>query len=277
MKVFISADMEGISGISSLKQVSSAAPEYPQARLWMTRDVNAAVQGALEGGADEVLVRDAHGPAINILPDRLHPAARLMAGWTPALDMMQGCDASFAVAFFIGYHPGPPAAGGVLSHTYSVEMIREVWIGGVSAGESLINALQAGTWDVPVGLVTGERALRQEIAPALGEAEFVQTKTGFGYQSALLEPLRTCRVLIRAAAARAAARAARGPAFPVYRPALPVEAVVGFHKAEAVTAVQFVPGVQAIDSRSVRLRAETAADFIARFQLLTQVLYGMRS
>ena len=158
-----------------------------------------------------------------------------------------------------------------------MEMIREVRIHGISAGESLINALQAGTVGVPVGLITGERALREEVAPALGEAEFVQTKTGFGYQSALLEPLRECRARIRAAAARAVARAGGPSGFPVYRPALPVQARIDFHKAEAVLATRGVPGVKEADTRAVQLQADTAEEFISRFQLLTQVLYGMRS
>jgi D-amino peptidase len=276
-KVFISADMEGISGVTALRQISSRESEYAQARLWMTEDVNAAVTGAAEGGATEVVVRDAHGPAINILPDRLHPSARLIAGWTPALDMMQGCDASFGVAFFVGYHPGPPAQGGVLSHTYDMQMVREVRVNGISAGESLINAIQAGSVGVAVGLVTGEQALREEIAPVLGEAEFVRTKIGYGYQSALLEPMVECRERIRAAARRVVERVRSGSGYPVYVPRLPLEARIDFHKAEAALAVGLVPGLEPIDSRSVLLRAGSASEFIDRFQLLTQLLYGMRS
>ncbi len=275
MKVFISADMEGICGITSSKQTGSQSPDYGHARLWMTEDVNSAVTGALEGGATEVVVRDAHGSAINILPDRLHPAARLIAGWTPVVDMLQGLDESFGLALFIGYHPGPPAAGGVLTHTYSVEAVREVWLNRISAGETLINAVQAGAFNVPVGLVTGERALRDEIAAVLPEVEFVETKLGYGYQSALLEPLEACRARIRAAAARAVARALQGDCR-VYRPELPIRARIEFHRAEAGLAARLVPGVEPVDSRSVDLVAESACEFIRRFHLLMQVFYGMR-
>lgn len=275
MKVFISADMEGITGISSLKQISTGGAEYGTARHWMTDDVNAAVTGALEGGASEVLVRDAHGSAINIMPDRLHPAARLVAGWSPTLDMLQGLDSTFGVAFFIGYHPGPPSAGGVLSHTYSMALIREVTINGISAGESLINALQAGVLGVPVGLLTGEKGLRDEIAPVLGEALFVQTKTGFGWQSAMLKPMAECRDQIRSAASAAVKRCLKGVGFPVYQPALPVRARIDYHRAEACLASRLVPGVEAIDTRSIWLVADTAEEWVRRFQLLSQVLYGM--
>lgn len=275
MKVFISADMEGITGISSLKQISSGGAEYGTARHWMTDDVNAAVAGALEGGASEVVVRDAHGSAINIMPDRLHPAARLVAGWSPTLDMLQGLDNSFGVAFFVGYHPGPPAAGGVLSHTYSMALIREITINGISAGESLINAVQAGTLEVPVGLLTGEKGLRDEIAPVLGEALFVQTKTGFGWQSAMLKPMGECREQIRSAASAAVKRCLQGVGFPVYQPALPVRARIDYHRAEACLASRLVPGVEMIDTRSIWLAADTAEDWVRRFQILSQVLYGM--
>ncbi len=277
MKVFLSVDMEGICGITSARQTNSQNPEYAQARLWMTDDVNAAVAGALEGGATEVIVRDAHGPATNIPPDRLHPSARLMAGWTPVLDMMQGLDESFGVAFLIGYHPGPPAAGGVLTHTYNVEAIREVRINGISAGETLINAVQAGSYGVPVGLVTGERALHDEIREVLPGSEFVETKVGFGYQSALLEPMEACRGKIREAAARVVRETRAGRPRPVYRPALPIRARIDFHRAEPCLAARSVPGVEAVDSRSVDLLAGSADEFIRRFLLLMQVFYGMRS
>ncbi len=275
MKVFISVDMEGITGITSLKQISQGGSEYGHARHWMTDDVNAAVAGALDGGASQIFVRDAHGPATNIMPDRLHPAARLVAGWAPVLDMLQGLDGSFGVTFFVGYHPGPPALGGVLSHTYSMSLIREVTIHGVSAGETLINALQAGDLGVPVGLVTGEKALRDEIAPVLGEALFVQTKAGYAWQSALLEPVQECREQIRIAASAAVKRVLQGVGFPVYKPALPVEARIDYHRADACAASLLVPGVEMIDTRSVRLTATTAAEFVRRFMLLCQVLYGM--
>lgn len=275
MKVYISADMEGISGITSMRQISSEGPEYGHARGLMTEDVNAAVTGALDGGASQVWVRDAHGTALNIQPDRLHPAARLVAGWAPAPDMLQGLDSSFGVVFFIGYHPGPPAAAGVLSHTFSMSRVREVIINGVSAGESLINAVQAGVHGVPVGLITGERSLREEIAPALGEALFVQTKVGHGYQSALLEPVLECREQIRAAASAAVKRCLQGTGFPLFKPAEPLEVRIDYHRAEACAASLLVPGVAAIDTRSIHLHADTAEEFVRRFQLLCQVLYGM--
>jgi len=268
--------MEGISGITSMRQVSSTGAEYGHARLWMTEDVNAAVAGALEGGAAEVLIRDAHGTATNLLPDRLHPAARLVAGWAPQLDMLQGLDSSFATAFFIGYHPGPAAERAVLSHTYSMETIRSVEVNSIPAGETLLNAVQAGSLGIPVGLVSGERALFEEISTALPGIEFVETKIGYGYQSALCHPLEACRSGIRKAAARAVERLRRGDSPAPYRPELPVRARIEFHKAEACLATTLVPGLERIDSRSAVLLARSGEEFVRRFLLLMQVLYGLR-
>lgn len=275
MKVYISADMEGISGVSSLKQIRADTPEYGMARIWMTEDVNAAVEGAVSAGATEVLVRDAHGRATNIPPDRLHPEARLMAGWTPSMDMLQGLDHTYGVVFMIGYHTGPPAPGGVLSHTYHMNAIREVMINGVSAGETLLNAIQAGLHGVPVGLVTGELGLSGEIGGLPGPVEFVQTKTGFGYQSALLEPLARCRDGIRAAAARAVQRAVKGGEFEPFRPATPVSMTVDFQSVEACETARLIPGFSPVSTRKMEMHADSVEETLRSFRLLMQVLYGM--
>ncbi len=271
----MSVDMEGISGVSSLKQIRADTPEYAMARIWMTEDVNAAVEGAVSAGASEILVRDAHGRATNIPPDRLHPKARLMAGWMPNMDMLQGLDSTWDVVFMIGYHPGPPSKGGVLSHTYHMSAIREVVINGISAGETLLNAIQAGMLGVPVGLVTGERALHDEIAGPLGSAEFVPTKTGFGYQSALLEPVAVCREEIRRCAARAVERAGAGRDLTPYIPEAPISLRVDFQSAEACETARLIPGFRAASTRTMEMQAASADELLRSFQLLMQVLYGM--
>lgn len=275
MKIYISADMEGISGVSSLKQIRADTPEYAMARTWMTEDVNAAVEGAVSAGASEVLVRDAHGRATNIPPDRLHPKARLMAGWMPNMDMLQGLDSTYGVVFLVGYHPGPPSKGGVLSHTYHMSAIREVFINGISAGETLLNAIHAGLHGVPVGLVTGERALRDEIAGPLGSAEFVLTKTGFGYQSALLEPVLQCRAEILRCAAAAVERAGKGGELTPYALEAPISLKVDFQSAEACETARLIPGFRAASTRSMEMRADSVEELLRSFQLLMQVLYGM--
>ena len=121
MKAYISADMEGVSGVVHFAQTSinEEAKEYDRARKWMTAEVNAAIEGALAGGATAVVVNDAHGSMRNILLEELNPAAQLVTGWPKPLSMMQGIDEGFEVAFFIGYHAQAGSTYGTLNHTWS--------------------------------------------------------------------------------------------------------------------------------------------------------------
>ena len=212
MRVFISVDMEGISGVATWDQARTDGPDHARARVWMTDDVNAAIIGAVEAGADDVLVRDAHGRSRNILWESLHPAARLISGWDPRVDMMMGLDSGFALVFLIGYHPGPNVRYGVLSHAFT-SRIREMRLNGLPCGEATMAALQAGVHGVPVGLVTGQAELLEEIRPTMPDSAFVVTKRGLAYQAALLEPIAEVRARIHAVAreATAAAIARRAP------------------------------------------------------------------
>ena len=130
MKVLISADMEGTCGVSSWVQVtpsenaSAGEPhnqgEYDRARHRMTAEVNAAIEGALEGGADEVIVNDSHDGMRNLIADSLHPSCRFISGNDKPLSMMQGVDLEgIGCAFFTGYHAKAGTPGGPLAHTWS--------------------------------------------------------------------------------------------------------------------------------------------------------------
>ena len=134
MKILISADMEGISGVVDWMHVSSGNAEYTRFREIMTADVNAAVRGAFAGGADEVLVSDAHGSKTNILIEKLDERAKLNSGATSPYAMMQGYDNGVDAAMFIGYHARSGALGGILAHTVSGR-ISNVWLNGRVCGE----------------------------------------------------------------------------------------------------------------------------------------------
>ena len=127
--------MEGISGIVHGDQTTPGTPEYASGRKWMAEDVNAAVEGALEAGATEVLVNDSHGSMRNIDPDDLDPRAILISGTPKPLSMMQGIDASFAACLFIGYHAKAGTADAILDHTISGSVVRAVRINGLELPE----------------------------------------------------------------------------------------------------------------------------------------------
>lgn len=182
MRVFISVDLEGIGGVVHWDQCSPGTRLYDEARALMAAEVNAAISGALDGQATEIVVNDAHGTQRNIPALELDPRARLIIGNTKPLSMMQGIDESFDAAFFIGCHAGA-GSDGVLSHTYN-SSIWGVRLNSQQAGEITINSALAGYYGVPIALVTGDSAACREALSVLGEAETVVVKEPISRYSA---------------------------------------------------------------------------------------------
>ena len=145
MKIYISADMEGTSGVVHSDQTDPAHPEYQPARRLMLAEVNAAIEGALAGGATEILVNDSHWDMRNLAIDQLHPAATLLSGTPKPYSMMTGIDASFDLVFFTGYHARAGSALANVDHTYNdFKTVQGVWLNGVKIGEYGLNAALAG-------------------------------------------------------------------------------------------------------------------------------------
>ncbi|ASK62333.1 peptidase M55 [Virgibacillus phasianinus] len=161
MKVFISADIEGVSGVVHGEHTARNGREHDLARRLMTGEVNAGILGALQGGAKEVVVNDSHGTMRNIVQDQLSPEAELIIGSPKKLAMMEGIDSTFDVAFFIGYHTRMGTSG-ILNHTFSGRTIKSIIINGVEYGEFGLNALVAGYYGVPVVFVSGCNLLAKE-------------------------------------------------------------------------------------------------------------------
>ena len=191
MKVYISADMEGITGINSLQYLFDKETEYARGRKLMMQDLNAAIAGAVEAGATEILVNDAHGSMRNLQIEDLHEAADLVTGFPKDQLMMAGLDASFDAALFIGYHP-KDGSEGILSHTIMGSVIRDVVINGKSYGETGISAAMAGQYDVPIVMISGDDMLKEEARDLMPDIAFVTTKYVLsGCAAKMLHPKRT--------------------------------------------------------------------------------------
>lgn len=275
MKLYISADIEGISGVATWDQARTDGADYARAREWMTDDVNAAIAGALDGGITEVVVRDAHAHARNIQWERLHPRARLISGWDSKIDMMLGCDSSFAVAFLIGYHPAAGVPGGVLSHCFT-RRILDIRLNGNPCDEAVIAALEAGSNGVPIGLVTGQEELWPEIEPTMEETLFVATKKGLAYQAALLEPMAAVRQTIRDAAEEAAVRASRFKSPPPFAPEGPLKLELELATVEAAEAIDGIAGVERVSAGGCVVAGDDASTLLRRFFQCLQVLYSVK-
>ena len=178
--VFVSIDMEGIAGITTIRQTSRGTDDYAWARLLMTREANAAISGAFDGGAHHVVVSDSHGDMGNLLPAELDHRAELVQG-TPKLpwSMLTGIDETFDAAVFLGYHAGAGTADAVLDHTFTLWLL-DVRVNGGSWNETHLNAALAGTFGVPVAVVSGDRACCAQAVARLPWVRTVATKEGYG-------------------------------------------------------------------------------------------------
>ncbi len=178
MKVFISCDMEGVAGIVDWSQCRvDGGAAYDRGCHLMLGEVNAAIRGAVEGGAREVVVNDSHGAMANLDLALLEPPATYISGRHKPGYMMQGLDQTFDAAFLVGYHGSISGASSVLSHTYNPEVIAAVRLAGAEVGESGVNALVTSSYGVPIALVTGDDVTLAEAQPIAPAHVGVQVKT----------------------------------------------------------------------------------------------------
>lgn len=209
-KVYISVDLEGISGINGDDQTSAGQAEYGRARKLMVEDANAAIRGAFAGGATDVLVNDSHGGQRNLLPEDLDPRARLISHSFKRYGMMEGLDETFDSVLFIGYHAKASAPRGLFAHTGS-GVVRDLQVNGVSVGEGGMNAALAAWYGVAVALVTGDDTAVDEVKALAPGVTGVAVKRAINTRAVELVPLAEARRLIEAGAKNAVA-AAKKPA-----------------------------------------------------------------
>jgi D-amino peptidase len=251
MKAWISVDMEGVAGVNHPGPTGSGHARYPAMVDLMVGETNAAIEGALAGGATDVVVNDSHGSMFNLLPDALHRAARVIQG-QKVWSMVEGAgpDRGVDIALFVGYHARAGHPSGTIAHTYSGRPV-ETRLDGRPTGEYGLNALVLGGWGVPVGLVAGDDALAEEVAGWLPWAERVVVKDAAGnFGAASLHPA-VASDLIRSASERAVRRAAAGE-LEILRCGPPcvieVDYAVGIHADYAA----LVPGSERVGDRTVR-------------------------
>ena len=169
MKIFISVDMEGVTGMTDPEDVLWDGTDYARGRVFMTGDANAAILGAFDAGADEVLVNDSHWTMRNLLLEQLDPRARVIKGFHKPMCMVQGLDESFAAAVFVGYHSCAGTEAGVLNHTLVGKEVQNLLLNGDPIGETRLNALIAGHFGVPVAFVAGDDTVCREAKGVLGD------------------------------------------------------------------------------------------------------------
>ncbi len=269
MRVFISADIEGISGVVDGSQTSEQGFDYGRARRLMTGEVNAAVEGALAAGATEVVVNDSHGSMRNILIEELHPEAKLITGGPKPLTMMEGIDGGFDAAFFVGYH-ARAGTRGVLNHTISGKVVAGISLNGRTYGECGVNAALAGRFGVPVVLVTGDSMTAAEAQSVLPGVRTVAVKEQRARLAARCLQPEKARHLIRAAAAEAVRVAVPNGEVKPMVVGTPAVFEIRFHNTGMADMAELVPGARRVDDLTLSFGHD---DLIVAFRALRAMIY----
>jgi D-amino peptidase len=249
MKIYISADMEGIVGVVTGEHLGPAGFEYAKAREWMTAEVNAAIEGARAAGATEILISDSHGNGLNLLIEKLPTDVMLIRSWPRPLMMMEGIDESFDAVIFIGYHASTTNSEGVRAHTMSSGRLADIRLNGVSMPEAGINAAIAGHFGVPVIMISGDDAIIEEARALLGDIEGAVVKEAISFHSAKTMMPEAAYKLIRDTVQTAVERI---DDFQPYKLSTPVTLDVRFKNYRPSEVLAYLPIVERTDSHSIR-------------------------
>lgn len=249
MKIYISADMEGVAGAVSGDQLGPTGFEYQRFREFMTQEVNAAIEAAFEAGATEVLVSDSHGNAQNLLIDKLPKNVQIVRGFPRPLIMMQGIDETFDGAIFLGYHSSTTNPNGVRAHTFSSARLADVRLNDVPMTEGSFNAAIAGHFGVPVIMVSGDDAAVKEVTEIVGGIEAAIVKWSTGFHSTKTMTPDAAQTLIREKVKKAVGRIRE---FKPYRVKTPARLDVRFKNYRPSEVLSYLSIVERIDSHSIR-------------------------
>ncbi len=280
MRVYISVDMEGLAGINDPHPTDPDDKRYETSAGLMIGETNAAIEGALDAGATDILVNDSHWNMTNLRPEEVHQAARVLQGekaWSMVAGAQPLADGSPAwdVALFIGYHARAGHGRGTIAHTYSGAPV-ESRLNGRPTGEYGLNALVLGAWSIPVGLVSGDDALAEEVEAWLPWAERVVVKQADGTRSAASLHPAVARERIREAAETAVRRARDAGALSVLEVERPVVIEVDYARGVAADFGAVVPGAERVGDRTVRFVADDPVVAYRAFLAINRLASGIR-
>lgn len=272
LRVYISADLEGISGVFSRDETLKEGELYSLACKRMAEDVNAAIEGALSAGADKIYVKDAHWKGYNIKPEDLKEEAVLIRGWGPLMSMVDGIDEGFDALILIGYHSKSGTQEGVLSHTYT-GIVEEIKVNDVIFGETGLNALIAGHFNIPVVFISGDEAVVREAIELLGEIEAVAIKTGWMRNSGKSLSPKLAQRRIREGVERALKSLDR---FKPFRLTSPLKLELTLSEAKMAHLASFIPGVKRRGDKKVIYSAEDPVELWKLFNVIISASWSIK-
>jgi D-amino peptidase len=261
VRIYISADMEGVVGAVTSEQLGPSGFEYERFREFMTAEVNACIEAAREAGATEILVSDSHGNGQNLLIEKLPSDVMVVRSWPRSLMMMEGIDETFDGAIFLGYHTGTTNKRGVRAHTISSANLTAVRLNGIAMSESGINAAIAGHFGVPIIMISGDDAIIEEARALLGDIEGAVVKNAISFHSAMTLTPEAAYATIRE---KTKAAIGRIDEFQPYKLEEPITLEVSLKHYQPVELLDYLPGVERTDSHTVRFVGKDIVE-VARF------------
>ncbi len=266
LKVYISADMEGVVGVVSGDQLGPSGFEYGRFREFMTREVLAAIDAARAAGASEILVSDSHGNGENLLIEMFPADVTIVRSWPRPLMMMQGIDESFDAAILLGYHSSTHNPDGIRAHTISSARLADVRLNGRSVSEAGISAAIAGHFGVPVVMISGDDAAVSEAQEMLGDIEGAVVKWNYSFHSARTLTPEAAYQLIGEKVKTAFARLESFQPFVVQTP---VSLDVRFKSYRPSQMLAYLPIVERTDAHSIRYVGDTMIEISKFIEFIT--------
>jgi len=272
VRIYLSADLEGICGVVDIEHTRRDGREHDRARKWMIQEVNAAVEGALRAGAEKIVVNDSHGTMRNLLPEELHPEAELIIGSPKPMSMLEGLSKDFDGTFFIGYH-ARSGAFGVLSHTYSGRVVADLKVNGRSIGEPGLNGLVSNFYGVPVALISGDQFAVGEARDLFPGVVGVITKEAIGRYVAKCPSPEKARKMIEEGAFKAVNLLRSGDIKPIQVPS-PIEIQLKFLNPGMADLAQILPGSERIDPLTLRYVAKNMLEAYKAIRVMIYLGYS---
>jgi D-amino peptidase len=265
LKVYVAVDMEGVVGTVTSDQLGPEGFEYARFREFMTREALAAVQAAKEAGATEVVVCDSHGNGENLLIELLPPDVRVVRSWPRPLGMMAGLDETFDAAVFIGFHASTDNPRGVRAHTFRSSLFTHVALNGKPISEGSFGAALAGSFGVPLVMMSGDDVAIAEVKSQVGDVEGAEVKKSLGFHSAsTLTPQASYELIGR----KVKAALARRGDFKPYKLDGPFSLEIAFKHYLMAEVVSYLPGTERVDAHTIRFRAKDLAEVANLFTFL---------
>ncbi len=253
MKIYIMVDLEGITGVvSSERQARPGSDGYEEARRLLMSDLNAAIEGALEGGATEIVVYDMHYYGLNVILNELHPRAKIIMGNPHVVPPELGLNGSYQGMMMVGYHAMAETKGALLPHTYALDM-KSLYLNGVLMGEIGLEAAIAGTFGVPLIMISADSKGIEEAEKLLKGVEKAVVKYAISKEGAVCLPASTTKEIIRKRAKIAVERIDR---FTPYKVSSPYEIKLEFYERSSAEKASKISGVSRLDDRSIQLKGD---------------------